>query len=269
MNPLQRLESLLRETFELPVWALGGQRLHPAQLGALLEDAMRDGRVGLAAGTFVPERYVLLLHPDDVRRFGDLRAEVERGLAQHLESVLQAEGYHRRAPLEIALRADEGVRPGGAAVDASFVEERTRPPALRLVPRAGQPEPLSVPPGATIPMDRRAVPAAAGLGGADPSSDALAVLAALDDEGREGERYGIAALPCVIGRSPECDLVILDLRVSRRHARIVGEDEALVLEDLDSANGVWVNGEPVGRAALADGDTVALGGPRFRVHLRA
>ena len=267
MNPLLRLESLLREAFERPIWALGGQRLHPAQLGALLEDAMREGRVALAGGTYVPERYALLLHPDDARRFGDLQAEVERGLTQHLEALLDAEGYRKRAPIAVTIRADEGVRAGQVEVDAAFVEERSRP-ALSLIGTA-EAAPDGPPAGATMPIDRRAVLAAIGrAAGEAPSPDALAVLAALGDDGREGDCYGVEALPCVIGRAPDCDIALYDLRVSRRHARIVREGETLVIEDLRSSNGTWRNGERIERAPLAEGDTIALGGPRFRVRLR-
>lgn len=270
MNPLLRLESLLREAFERPIWALGGQRLHPAQLGALLEDAMREGRVALAGGTYVPERYALLLHPDDARRFGDLQAEVERGLTQHLQALLDAEGYRRRAPLAVTIRADEGVRAGQVEIDAAFVEERARP-ALSFVGGAAETE-LDGPAGATMAIDRRAVLAAIGRGAAEePSPDAVAVLMALGDDGREGPHeagYGVEALPCVIGRAPDCDIMLYDLRVSRRHARIVRDGDALTIEDLGSSNGTWRNGERVERAPLAEGDTIALGGPRFRVRLR-
>jgi ABC-type multidrug transport system ATPase subunit len=67
-----------------------------------------------------------------------------------------------------------------------------------------------------------------------------------------------------IGREPGNDLVLDDLRVSRHHARLgVGPDGAL-LEDLGSQNGTFVNGARVGRARLADGDLVGIGGFTFR-----
>jgi two-component system cell cycle response regulator len=66
--------------------------------------------------------------------------------------------------------------------------------------------------------------------------------------------------PTVIGRDPECDGIIRDDGISRRHARVVREASgAFVLEDLDSTNGVFVGGERVRRHRLVDGDKVLVG----------
>ena len=46
----------------------------------------------------------------------------------------------------------------------------------------------------------------------------------------------------VIGRAVECDLAVDDPLVSRRHARVLASDLGAALEDLDSSNGVYVNG---------------------------
>lgn len=70
----------------------------------------------------------------------------------------------------------------------------------------------------------------------------------------------------VVGRSAECNLVLDDPLVSRRHAAFLLEGEALTVEDLGSRNGVQVNGATVqGRRALADGDVVTLGGHDLKV----
>ena len=76
------------------------------------------------------------------------------------------------------------------------------------------------------------------------------VLFALGD--REGQRLRI-------GRSPACDILLDDASVSRRHAVIVHRGGKAVLLDDRSLNGVWVNGDRVGEAALTDGDSIAIG----------
>ena len=258
---------MLREAFERPMWALGGQRLHPAQLGELLEERMRAGRVGLAGGTYAPERYVLLLNPDDVRRFGALRPEVEQGLAEHLDGVRRLEGYALRAPLMVTMREDKEVAPGSVEVDASYVEELTRGPSLRLdrAARTDRPELDAI--DVTTRIDREAVLAAIGRANEGPSASAVAVLALLDGKDQEGELYGVESLPCTIGRSPDCDITLTDLRVSRLHARLRRGVGGITVADLGSANGVRVNGAPAEESILTDGDELTLGGPRFRVHL--
>ncbi len=64
-----------------------------------------------------------------------------------------------------------------------------------------------------------------------------------------------------IGRGRDCDLRIPDEKVSRKHARFRWADERVVVEDLRSSNGTFVEGTRVGREEriLRDGDKVALG----------
>jgi serine/threonine protein kinase len=71
----------------------------------------------------------------------------------------------------------------------------------------------------------------------------------------------------VIGRAPECDLVVKASEVSKRHCRIVLGPEEVLVEDLGSSNGTFVNGEQVQRAELQDGDELDLGGHTFQVRL--
>jgi len=64
----------------------------------------------------------------------------------------------------------------------------------------------------------------------------------------------------VIGRDPDGALWIDHPSVSRRHARIVVAGGKAVLEDLDSKNGTFLGGKPLGKkATLADGDEVRIG----------
>ncbi len=65
--------------------------------------------------------------------------------------------------------------------------------------------------------------------------------------------------PITIGRSKENDIVLTSRQVSRRHARLECREGQCIIEDLDSANGVVVNGQKVRRAVLRPGDRVQLG----------
>ncbi|MBX3729402.1 MAG: FHA domain-containing protein [Candidatus Sumerlaeia bacterium] len=67
-----------------------------------------------------------------------------------------------------------------------------------------------------------------------------------------------------VGRAKDNDIVLENLSVSRNHARIRREGEQMVLVDLNSANGVFVNGVRVSRAELVDGDIVSIG--KHRLH---
>ena len=68
-----------------------------------------------------------------------------------------------------------------------------------------------------------------------------------------------------IGRSRDNSIVLDDMLVSRRHLRITADDEGLLLEDLGSRNGTYVNGRRVERAHLQEGDRIGVGGTTFEV----
>jgi hypothetical protein len=65
----------------------------------------------------------------------------------------------------------------------------------------------------------------------------------------------------VLGRSAECALQLPAAGASRRHASVAWRDGAVVLRDLGSTNGTWLNGERVSQeTALRSGDRIRIGG---------
>jgi adenylate cyclase len=68
-----------------------------------------------------------------------------------------------------------------------------------------------------------------------------------------------------VGRTEACDIPVPDTTVSRRHAELVTDAEGLLVRDLGSANGTYVNDAPVGEARLAAGDRLRFGQCGFRV----
>jgi len=74
--------------------------------------------------------------------------------------------------------------------------------------------------------------------------------------GHEVELEGTVA---ILGRDPSCDLVLNDVKCSRRHAVVEAGPQGLAIRDTGSANGVFLNGKKVDRAPLNDGDVFRLG----------
>jgi predicted component of type VI protein secretion system len=73
-----------------------------------------------------------------------------------------------------------------------------------------------------------------------------------------------------IGRAPDCDCVIAEPSVSRRHASLRRAGERWLLRDLGSSNGTCVNGIRVtDEVEVRPGDQLNLGGVRFRAACRA
>ncbi len=75
----------------------------------------------------------------------------------------------------------------------------------------------------------------------------------------------------ILGRAKDCDIQIDDQSVSSKHARIVSEPDPfldgnriLFIEDLKSTNGTKLNGKPVAKQKLTDGDALTIGFTEFQ-----
>ena len=75
----------------------------------------------------------------------------------------------------------------------------------------------------------------------------------------------VGSRPVTIGRSPDNDLPVDNLAVSNYHAKIYFEAGRMVIEDLDSLNGTFVNDLRVERATLHDGDNIHIGKHKIKV----
>ncbi len=72
--------------------------------------------------------------------------------------------------------------------------------------------------------------------------------------GHPERRIAFGAGVAHMGRAEDNDIVLTDIGVSRRHARIVIQDASVVIEDLGSGNGTYFQGNRVNRQAIRDGD---------------
>jgi len=66
-----------------------------------------------------------------------------------------------------------------------------------------------------------------------------------------------------LGRGEDCEIVLADPHVSRRHCEFKGQEKFCVLTDLDSGNGTMINGERVKSKQLSSGDVIKLGKTRI------
>ena len=73
-----------------------------------------------------------------------------------------------------------------------------------------------------------------------------------------GQRWAINK-PIILGRDRNCDIIITDRQISRNHARIWISHAGVILEDLNSKNGTYCNGQlSVGEVLLKDGDIIQV-----------
>ena len=79
-----------------------------------------------------------------------------------------------------------------------------------------------------------------------------------------GAEFALDRPSLVIGRTPENDIVLNHKSISRHHAKIIRDGEKYIVVDLESANGVRVNGAEFERVELQSGDTLELGHVRMK-----
>jgi chromosome segregation ATPase len=99
-----------------------------------------------------------------------------------------------------------------------------------------------------------------------PLPDGATRLLIYSDGGREVVH--VLARKTSVGRTPDNDLQIDAKFISRHHAVILAGPAQTIIEDLNSTNGVQVNGRRITRQALEDGDTVAIGRQQYRFVVR-
>ena len=77
--------------------------------------------------------------------------------------------------------------------------------------------------------------------------------------GRAGEHFPLKEENITVGRSPDCDIFLDDVTVSRRHALVKQSKGGFLIEDQGSLNGTFLNRRRIESAPLEDGDEVQIG----------
>ena len=166
------------------------------------------------------------------------------------------------APIPAPMEPGDTAREAADASDPRFlelasgdmVEERTdheveQPtiPAEQSVSTGEQPESINEQP-TLIYRDEQAVqPKLAVIGGND-----------------RGHEFIIGAAEVTLGRGTDCDVILADIAVSRRHVVLRFDGSRVVLRDLQSGNGTLVNGKRIDQCFLRDGDQIELGNTLLR-----
>ena len=107
-----------------------------------------------------------------------------------------------------------------------------------------------------------------GRGSSDKSREVCGWLVALNGQ-HKGEDFRLRVGKNVIGTAADCDVVLSDKKLSRKHATIRYEGGEFQIADLDSSNGCFVNDEKIQKHDLIDNDIIKLGDIEFEFKCRA
>jgi hypothetical protein len=239
MSLMRSIESKIEGLVEGTFGRVFKSNVQPVELARKLAKEMEEHRAVSISRVYVPNRYTVYLSEDDRGQFENYEDALRKELSDYLLEHARNEGLALVTRPGIDFETDARLRVGEFGIQAQMV----RPPEEE----GGQPEQGEVGHTMVYSPDRAARPLSAG----GAAGRALLV--------GDGKRTVLSGSTLVLGRSRECDLVIDDPNVSRRHAEVRRDGDGWVVSDLGSTNGVKVNGRRVEEAPLAEGDEITLG----------
>jgi len=249
MSVLRNLESKLTALVEGTFGRVFRSPVRPVELARKLIKEMEEHKTVSVSRTYVPNEYVVWLSPEDRERHEGAEDEIIGELAAYLLEHARRERLALVSRPHIEFRTDERLSLGEFGIQARMV----RPGAAQ---DGGEREPVQGDHGHTMIYStaerlRQPVEETGGM------RAQKAILVA------EGKRFAVPPGGATIGRSRECDVVLGDANVSRRHAELRGDRNGggtYTIADLGSTNGVRVNGRPVQDGhPLQAGDRIELG----------
>jgi hypothetical protein len=279
MNPLRTLENMIAGLVEGTFGRVFKTEVRPMELARKLAREMDENTTASVSRVYAPNEYSVWLSPKDRARYEGVEHEVIDELCAYLLEHARGEDLALASRPCITFHTDERLSLGEFGIEARMARieddagerpERPRPnaPATQSVGRAhgapqgsahGESEALAELPeepeavgNTMIFSNSERVRKAVERTGGRRRPKALLVLA--------GRRLLMPPRGATIGRSRDCDVVLEDAGVSRRHAELRPEGAVWTIEDLGSTNGVRVNGITVrGPHELRSGDRVEMG----------
>jgi hypothetical protein len=202
--------------------------LEPAQVARKLVATMEARTRGDNGHLLAPGSYLVYMNPEDFFRLSQHRTYLEREWAELLREMASRVGiYFFDGGPHVAMESREGIPLG--TVDVSVASDVTI--RVSSAPPAERP---------TRPHLRmiKGVPA-----------------------------YGVYLIEgsVAVGRSDESDIFLVDPSVSRNHARIDVDGDEVIVRDLGSTNGTYVNGARIETARILPGDILTFGNTQMRL----
>jgi hypothetical protein len=266
MNPLRTLENTIAGLVEGTFGRVFRAEVRPMELAHKLAREMDENKTASVSRVYAPNEYSVWLSPRDRARYEGVEHEVIDELCAYLLEHARGENLALASRPHIVFHTDEALHLGEFGIEARMTRPDEPQESIREAEqpashaRRESPD-APVPPVAEaeeaghtmIFSNSERVSAAVADAGGRRRAKALLVVA--------GRRLLVPPRGAVIGRSRDCDIVLDDAGVSRRHAELRPDAAtSWAIEDLGSTNGVRVNGLPVaGAHELRSGDRIGMG----------
>ncbi|HSZ06798.1 MAG TPA: DUF3662 and FHA domain-containing protein [Solirubrobacteraceae bacterium] len=254
MNPLKSVETMISSLVEGTFGRVFRTEVRPMELARKLAHEMDSHRTVSVSRVYVPNEYSVWLSRKDRERYEGVEHEVVDELCAYLLEHARREDLILASPPHIVFHTDERLSLGEFGIQARLV--RPGGEDAEVSSHAQPPHPPDAPRehGQTMIYSS----SARVRGEVEEAHARRSAPRALLAVG--GRRLVVPTVGGTIGRSRDCDVVLDDAGVSRRHAAIRPGPDGWTVEDLGSTNGVLVNGQLIrGAHPLHPGDRVELG----------
>jgi hypothetical protein len=244
---LRAIEQKIEALFEGVFGRAFRTNVQPVELARKIAKEMDDHRTVSVSRVYVPNEYTVFLSTADREQFegyeNSLLAELEEYVAEHAKR----ESYALLTPPKVLLETDDDLALGEFGIATRMVQPKRGERA------ADAPEEQAVS-GATMIYKPKVSQATEAASAEDLGVEREVAVLTWDGQTKRVDKRRI-----LLGRSRECDIQVEDANVSRRHAELRQEGASYWIVDLESTNGIEVNGRRVKRAKLDSGDSFTVG----------
>ncbi len=246
MSVLRNLEAKLTDIVEGTFGRVFKSEVRPVEVARKLAREMDEHKTESLSRTYVPNEYIVYLSAEDRSRLEGVEASLIDELSAYLLEHARRERLALLSRPQIEFRTDERLSLGEFGIQTRLVRPPEESSPVQEAQQASHGNTMIY---STAGRIREEVDQVQGV------RPTRALLVA------EGRRHVIPPGGALVGRSRECDVVLADANVSRRHAEVrPGAAGTWTIADLGSTNGVLVNGHRIdGIEPLHPGDRIALG----------
>lgn len=246
MSVLRNLEARIEGLVEGVFSRAFSSQVQPVEIARKLAKEMDSHKTASVSQTYAPNSYTVYLSQEDNDRLEGYTRSLSQELSAYLLEHARRQDYALLTRPEVMIEVDERLRLGEFGIQPRLVKPPVRKGESGEQGQHGHTMVYSAPAKQKEPRGSHR-PAA-------PLTQTKAIVTFQD------RRYVLDGPTAALGRSRECDCVIDDQNVSRRHAELRRNSTGdWQIVDLGSTNGVKVNGRRVDSSRLAPGDDISLG----------
>ena len=243
MSVLRNLEAKLGGIVEGAFGRAFKTSVQPVELAHKLAKEMEENQMVSVSRVYVPNHYRVFLSPRDREQFSSYEPALRKELSDYLLEHARQERLALTSRPQVEFHTDDRLELGEFGIQAQLLggpEEDAE--VAEAGPSAGDFGHTMV-----YSPDRAARPL-------EPIPDRRQALLV-----SEGRRNVLSGDRVRVGRSRECDVVVSDPNVSRRHIELRRGERGWAAVDLGSTNGMKVNGRRLSHAELEPGDRITIG----------